>query len=160
MHTTDDRGNRVKLIPQRKLGIVPGLPSPIPMEARHRIWGEMQEHQLTRQNILATVLAIVVMCLIAIVWTHFAPKLLAPFKLSPIVQGIAMGMWPFLALPPFVWFLTRANRVRIARTIVKHGYCASCGYSLAAIALAEDRCTVCPECGSAWRRDTLKNGER
>lgn len=157
MHITDDRGKRVRLIPQRQLGIVPGIPSPIPMDARHRIWGEMQEHQLTQQNILATVFAIIVMCIIAIVWTWLAPKVLAPLKLSPIMQGIAMGIWPFLALPPFVWFLTRANRIRIARTIVKHGYCASCGYSLATLTPAEDRCTRCPECGSAWRIDLARS---
>lgn len=156
MHTTDDRGQRVRLIPQRQLGILPGLPSPLPMKARERIWGEMQEHQLTRQNILATVFAIIVMCIIAFAWSRLAPTLLAPFNLSPIVQGIAMGIWPFLALPPFVWFLTRANRIRIARTIVKHGHCASCGYSLADIPPAEDRCTLCPECGSAWRIDLAR----
>lgn len=157
MHITDDRGKRVRLIPQRQLSIVPGLPSPIPMETRHRICGEMQEHQITRQNIIYTVLAILAMCLTAILWTQLAPTLFAPLKLSPIVHGILMGIWPFLALPPFIWFLTRANRLRIARTIVQYSYCASCGYSLANLTPADDGCTLCPECGSAWRIPAAKD---
>jgi hypothetical protein len=151
MHTTDDRGQRVRLIPQRQLGILPGLPSPIPMKARERIWGDMQEHQFSRSVILPSILALIAIVIVAILWSKLAPTLLAPLGLSPITQGIVMGSWPFLAMPPFIWILTRANRQRIVRCVVKHGHCASCGYSLATLIPAEDRCTLCPECGSAWR---------
>jgi predicted Zn-ribbon and HTH transcriptional regulator len=53
---------------------------------------------------------------------------------------------------PMIWMQTRHYRQQIARVIVKHGYCGSCGYSLTELEAAGDGCTVCPECGSAWRR--------
>ncbi len=31
--------------------------------------------------------------------------------------------------------------------------CASCGYDLSGLKAEEDGCTVCPECGAAWRLD-------
>ncbi|MBX3387428.1 MAG: hypothetical protein KF768_12735 [Phycisphaeraceae bacterium] len=31
------------------------------------------------------------------------------------------------------------------------GQCAACGYSIGDLRSAEDGCTVCPECGGAWR---------
>ncbi len=154
MLCTDDRGKRVRLIPQRQLGILPGIPSPIPMKGRERIFGEMQEFQFSRSVILPSVLALVVIVLIGIAWSKLAPSILAPLKLPPIWQGIFMGSWPFLAMPPFIWILTRANRQRIARVVTRHGFCPSCGYDLASIPVADDGCTVCSECGSAWRVGT------
>lgn len=41
----------------------------------------------------------------------------------------------------------------IAEIISKHGHCASCGQDIRGLPTAEDGCTVCPECGSAWRID-------
>lgn len=40
---------------------------------------------------------------------------------------------------------------RIARDMVRAGYCASCGQDLTGLEPHEDGCTVCPECGAAWR---------
>jgi hypothetical protein len=31
------------------------------------------------------------------------------------------------------------------------GRCLACGYDLDGLALAADGCTVCPECGAAWK---------
>lgn len=35
--------------------------------------------------------------------------------------------------------------------IVANGRCGCCGYDLAKLPVAEDGCTVCPECGAAWQ---------
>lgn len=35
--------------------------------------------------------------------------------------------------------------------IVANGRCGSCGYDLAKLPVAEDSCTICPECGAAWK---------
>ena len=43
--------------------------------------------------------------------------------------------------------------------IVANGRCGSCGYDLAKLPVAEDGCTVCPECGAAWQLH-LCSGER
>jgi hypothetical protein len=34
---------------------------------------------------------------------------------------------------------------------LKSGRCASCGYDLRTLTQAPDGCTLCPECGAAWR---------
>ena len=47
-----------------------------------------------------------------------------------------------------------ARRLRSAATVAEFlggEGCASCGYSLAGLPPAPDGCTVCPECGSAWK---------
>lgn len=47
---------------------------------------------------------------------------------------------------------TRAQKYARARLAVAAGFCGSCGYDLSHLESAGDECTVCPECGSAWRR--------
>lgn len=37
------------------------------------------------------------------------------------------------------------------RLLLKHRRCASCAYDLAGTPMQPDNCTVCPECGAAWR---------
>jgi len=39
----------------------------------------------------------------------------------------------------------------IVRALTRSGLCASCGYTLATSEPEPDGCTVCPECGAAWR---------
>lgn len=39
----------------------------------------------------------------------------------------------------------------ILQQIAVEGSCFSCGYSVGGLATESDGCTVCPECGSAWR---------
>lgn len=46
----------------------------------------------------------------------------------------------------------RAGREEVAREgMLLIGRCPSCTYSLAGCAVEADECTVCPECGAAWR---------
>lgn len=40
-------------------------------------------------------------------------------------------------------------------TVVAQGLCGQCGYSLRDLLPAEDHCLVCPECGSAWRKERI-----
>ncbi len=47
-------------------------------------------------------------------------------------------------------FRVVALRVHCA-WVVANGRCGSCGYELAKLPIAEDGCTVCPECGAAWQ---------
>ena len=47
--------------------------------------------------------------------------------------------------------LVRRRGVSMARAIAAHGHCATCGYLLVDLPAAPDGCTVCPECGSAWK---------
>ena len=157
MHVTDDRGRLVKLIPQRQLSIGPGLPSPIPMEARQRMHGEAQDVYRTREMLVPLVIGLLCIFIWAGIWVNFAPRLFSHFPAHPTVQGIITGLLPSLPLPFVMYFIIRASRHRVARIVAHHGYCATCGYQLAGLTPAPDRCTVCPECGSAWRIPTAKD---
>jgi len=151
MHVTDDRGNRVRLIPQWQLSIVRGLPSPIPMEARIRVYGEAQEVQLSREFVVPIIFVLLGIVIWGGLWMAVAPRMLPSLMLAPTLKAIITAIVPFLPLPLFMWFLLHRSRHRIVRIVTRHGFCASCGYALADIPAAPDRCTVCPECGSAWR---------
>jgi hypothetical protein len=151
MHCTDDRGTRVKLIPQHQLGIMPGIPSPIPIEARTRMFGEAQEIQLSREFIVPMLLALLGLIIWGGAWLLIFPRILPALMVSPTIKALITASVPFLCLPFLMWFLMHRTRQRIVRIVTKHGFCATCGYALADIPPAEDRCTVCPECGSAWR---------
>jgi predicted RNA-binding Zn-ribbon protein involved in translation (DUF1610 family) len=39
----------------------------------------------------------------------------------------------------------------IRDALLKHARCASCGYRIDGLEQESDGCTVCPECGAAWR---------
>ncbi len=54
----------------------------------------------------------------------------------------------------------RKNARRALAECLNRAVCASCGYSLASLARAEDGCTVCPECGAAWKLPEQRNEPR
>lgn len=41
--------------------------------------------------------------------------------------------------------------IAYAKILLTINRCASCGYSLKELPLADDGCTICPECGAAWK---------
>ena len=51
-------------------------------------------------------------------------------------------------------YLRSINATRLARGFLAIRCCASCGYSLLGLDPEPDGCTVCPECGSAWKFET------
>jgi len=157
MHCTDDRGKRVKLIPQYQLGITPGIPSPIPIAVRTRMFGEAQAIQLSREFVVPMLLVLLGIVIWGGVWMAISPHILPSVFLSPTVKAIIIGIVPFLPFPLFMWFLMHRSRNRITRIVTRHRFCATCGYALADIPAAADRCTVCPECGSAWRLPAPNN---
>ncbi len=67
--------------------------------------------------------------------------------------GYRPGMF---ALPPlvvvvFLWSGRRYVRDGYHRVFLAKEYCPSCGYRLLGAPPEGDGCTVCPECGAAWR---------
>ncbi len=56
-------------------------------------------------------------------------------------------------LAPFVMATALLIRraARAADELVLSGLCPGCDYSIAELEPADDGCTVCPECGAAWR---------
>ncbi len=49
-----------------------------------------------------------------------------------------------------VFVVRRVLAQRIARSHVRAGLCASCGYDIRSIPGDAEGCRVCPECGAAW----------
>jgi hypothetical protein len=67
-----------------------------------------------------------------------------------------------LSGPLLVFLLARAKYVsRVASVMLEHRRCPHCGYDLHGLGIDEaDGCTVCPECGCAWRLDIHKDTKR
>lgn len=107
-----------------------------------------------------------------ITWREAAPVLLAlaicVVVLSVVVINFGPGpsrawsifFWPLSAVM-FVIITACAQvgwRARLRRlhpqirsTMINHDRCPACGYLLTTLQPDEDGCTVCPECGAAWR---------
>lgn len=151
MHVTDDRGKRVNLIPQHQLGIMPGVPSPIPFEVRTRLFGKGMEMSLTRRSLTLQGIGLLVILVWCGVWFGVSIVLMPVLPVPSVLKGALIGIGGFLAMPPVIWWLMRSHRQEVASMVTREHYCASCGYSLREIDAAPDGCTVCPECGSAWR---------
>ncbi|MBX3388863.1 MAG: hypothetical protein KF691_05355 [Phycisphaeraceae bacterium] len=60
--------------------------------------------------------------------------------------AVAVGAWTFLH-----WMFRRWTIPQLARIKLLEGLCASCGYPIRKLPAASDGCTVCPECGAAWK---------
>lgn len=78
-----------------------------------------------------------------------------------LVLGGRRGLWvlpaaaltlPFLICTAMARVLRGAHARAIAAAYVTAGYCGSCGYPLGSAGVQPDGCTVCSECGAAWKR--------
>lgn len=66
-----------------------------------------------------------------------------------ILVAIPGGVLPALAT---IFIIRRLAGQAMARDWARAGYCPSCGQDLTGTPADGDGCTVCPECGAAWRR--------
>jgi hypothetical protein len=64
-----------------------------------------------------------------------------------LVQGSAF----VCGLAPLPWWFHKRAARRIASALIFEGYCPCCRYQLAGTPPQLDGCSVCPECGAAWR---------
>jgi hypothetical protein len=69
-------------------------------------------------------------------WTAILTQTLAPFLIAGLAIGIAIRR---LAVLDRVHWMPAAE------------YCPACGHNLRGVSTESDGCTVCPECGAAWR---------
>jgi hypothetical protein len=70
--------------------------------------------------------------------------------LPSAIIGAAVGVAGWLAI--LRWLIAPHFGRAAARRLVAAAACPACGFSLAGVpADAGDGCTVCPECGAAWR---------
>lgn len=59
-----------------------------------------------------------------------------------------------------MWWSARLYNRDVASGLLAAQLCPSCGYALSAIPPEPDGCSVCPECGAAWRRAALGSTRR
>lgn len=74
------------------------------------------------------------------------------FQTPPPVFGLGVGLSMGLLLG---WWMRQSiwegNPERVIAALLFVGHCPRCGYGLRACGIDADGCTVCPECGAAWR---------
>lgn len=77
-----------------------------------------------------------------------------------LVVMAALGSIMFV--PMWLVFRQAAKQSKIPFAIivcVRNSICPACGYNLKGLEPQDDGCTVCPECGAAWRLEDM-NTER
>jgi hypothetical protein len=88
-------------------------------------------------------------------WTsrHTAPPALRIIEGGVVVlYGVTTLYYGVAAGRKFARMFPPANELQVARALLAEHRCASCAYDLGAVEPEPDGCTVCPECGAAWRR--------
>lgn len=146
----DDRGQPVKLY---RSGILP-----IPRAGEHPVAREQWKRvRLNHEALLARdagskqagrrILVLGPVCAVP-------PAIILALTAPPIGPWVPV-LIPLLAVAPLLWKRSRGfldeNPERIMLALLGEGLCAQCGYSLRGIPGGDDWCTVCPECGAAWR---------
>tara|TARA_R110000782_G_scaffold57258_30_gene119860 strand:- start:6950 stop:7294 length:345 start_codon:yes stop_codon:yes gene_type:complete len=82
--------------------------------------------------------------------THASGDLRERMIYALVATGLTLsGLWN-----P-IW--TRRRRDRIARELAWVRECLACNYSIDDLPAQPDGCTVCPECGAAWRMSSVIN---
>jgi len=156
--TPDHRGTLRDLMPVRHLNCTPQAHSPLPLRTRNRIYMTLNRTPGGRLNTTKTPLDGHAVALLVIgVSIAFMTVILLPS--SPLFAGMFGILLPrlLIVIPVVVIAATlsivsiRSRATRIADAIAAEGYCPSCAYPLAEIEKAHDGCTICPECGAAWR---------
>jgi hypothetical protein len=120
---------------------------------RHRIESGRDVPPDMQRRILRR--AIIAMIAVMLPYTVASPLIqqFLPVKgLAALAVLLPASMLAGIAGPAvFIRVLRGGAAASIAAAYAAAGYCGSCGYALERGFIAEDGCTVCPECGAAWR---------
>jgi hypothetical protein len=114
-------------------------------ERLNRVWASMLEDHVLRVPMRRFNVALLSTFLI-----------LGGFVVAATVFNVS-ALWfvlPIVGLPLGL-YTSRVGRLLCVYldsvVVLSAGHCASCGYELAQLPPEDDGCTVCPECGAAWR---------
>lgn len=94
-------------------------------------------------------------------WMLPACVVLAVLSDTEAPAAVWWTVLPVLAV--LLWLLNRSlarrgsprRTRRVASLLADHGLCPTCAYRLTDLRPEQDGCTVCPECGGAWRRSAV-----
>ena len=145
----DHRGKPIKAT----IGVL-GLDRRLELDSKVRALLEKQEANVpfvsgialeAARNLIPLVLALAITAIVIAV-----PDLRRLWLARPTVSCIVLAV--VVLIPYSMLTLPRARyRAHRRRILLHEGLCAGCAYSLRSLVAESDGCTVCPECGSAWR---------
>ena len=157
MQVRDDRGKRVQLLPNLQLQSSGVVQSPLPVEVRRELQSELKliDSSIPVQLACAAVFAAIVGWIA--LWILVGVRMFGQVRPNNSVTTVLWTVSLFIPAFPARWFIIKAGARRRAHAIASRGFCPSCGYAMAGLHVEPDGCTVCPECGSAWRLNERKN---
>lgn len=142
----DDRGRSVHV----SFHFTPGAAS---MKRIGMTEGEVfdMNWMLRRERVRRTAFLLGIIYLFALL--IFIPILVMMSGAAAPPVGTEVILVVLCVVPAFVvWhFIARGAPGRMRSVLIRLGRCASCGYALTGLTSEDDGCTVCPECGSAWK---------
>jgi hypothetical protein len=94
------------------------------------------------------VAAVIVLILYPIVLLAVGRPIFRWVSAPGLVTGLAVGMTTMAIVQGA---RVKARVQDAVRQCLGRRLCPSCGYDLAGLEAGADGCTVCPECGAAWR---------
>lgn len=154
--TKDHRGKPVP-IPSGLTVAAVAADSRLSPRARERITAHLRRDELSWaesaqgcawefavQFLLVPIAVVVVLCwwwFIARGWSKQAVKWsIVAVSIAVFVAYISLDIW-----------VKRACRGTVIEALLREGLCPSCGYEIKTVPPQADGCSVCPECGAAWR---------
>ena len=72
---------------------------------------------------------------------------------SPFAATMSVLCLVAAVLCSAVYLVIGAAKARSMAALTEEDRCPICGFALNGLTPGDDGCTVCPECGAAWRRD-------
>lgn len=150
----DARGRRVSLVPHDlKLHLSRDTEMGRRLRASSHIPLERTKSSDIRRGVLFGLLALPLLLVAALAPAFMSFQWKWPLWLM-LLAAVPLGL-----IPPIVtiFVMRRTMGGRLARVYAHAGYCGSCGHDLAGILPEQDGCSVCPECGSAWRVGALNH---
>jgi len=103
----------------------------------------------------SAMLAIYVTCFAVLAWITLSGILTMLSDWRWVVGG-ALVLSPMIGVCILGWFTWDRRYIAIPR--VKTGQCGACEHDLRSLPPESDGCTVCPECGAAWRLPSSDEG--
>lgn len=156
MLCTDDRGKRVRIIPAYQLDGLGTLWCPLPRDVRLMVRAHLREGGYREYYVPMAVWMVLAFGSL-ILWLPSYSRFASGLQSIGWLAGVLPGLLIPLSMIPFGYWACWKMRMRMARLVLAEGHCATCGYALDGIESESDRCTICPECGSAWRIPAPKN---
>lgn len=147
----DARGRRVHLVGAEWLAWTRAERAAVSRHmSRRGMWGRISKRRLVVGIVFMLVAVLVLAPVPALLTSGVSRWLPTGYNWLTILASIPLGMVPpVVSLNVSRW----AAAAPMAENFVDAGRCASCAYALDHARPDADGCTVCAECGAAWRLD-------